>query len=122
MGYEILQMFLRGAVLIMMLIAYFLNSESLNLLAISQFVKTGVYGSYAIITLGLLCEAGFRIHSDVCVEASFLLGGVLFNTLCAAIAFIDFEKFSIGEKLDMALLSILSSIVFIIDFLFLLFT
>ncbi|KPI91891.1 TBC1 domain family member 13 [Papilio xuthus] len=56
-----------------MLIAYFLNSESLNLLAIGQFVKTGVYGSYTIITLGLLCEAALRIHSDIYVEASFLI-------------------------------------------------
>lgn len=121
MSLKIVQMFLRGATLIMMLVAFYLNSESDHLIAIGQFIKSGVYGSYCVITMGLLCEVGLQINSDACIETAFLLGGALMNLICASITFTDFQKHHRLASLDMGLLSLLSFIIYTVDFLLLLF-
>lgn len=118
-----MQMALRSLTMTMMVLGFFFNSEDMIVLKIDNFITLGVSGSYAIITLGLLIESGLQLKSDKLVEASFLIAGIVLSLLSATLSFINFysvDGFKQGNSVNSGIVTILATIILIVDFILLL--
>lgn len=90
MAFKIVSMVLRSFVLSIMVLGMFFISECQDLIRLDHFIMLGICGGFSIVNLGLLLEAGFQIDTDKCIEALFLVIGILLNLLNIVLAFTDF--------------------------------
>lgn len=86
------QMLIRGLALCMLMANLFVHSECLDLTSINNFIVTGILGSYTIITLGLLLEAGLFQISDLFIERALLVGGIVLNFMVFVLALMEFYQ------------------------------
>lgn len=74
----------------MMSVGLFYSSECPDLTSLNHFIMTGVYGSIAIVSLGLTMEAGLDIHTDIHIESHLVILAGLFNLVVAVLAFYEY--------------------------------
>lgn len=106
-------MILRGTILIALLISYLLDSEGTGL---SHFIGNGVLGSFCVVTLGLLAEAGLQKKSDKFVEVVLLLSAVFLLSLNAIMSFSEFVQSAYETRqMTVGVLSTLCAALYTID-------
>lgn len=117
MTYKMVQMCVRGFTLTMMLLGLYFNWECYDLTTTLHFILSGVYGSFAIVTLGFLAEAGLYLRSDKFIEVSFLIGGIALNVLCSLLSFMEYYSTNIhkSESINKGFVSLLGVLVYLLD-------
>lgn len=113
MALKIVHVMLRGTILIALLLSFLLHSEGDGL---SYFIGRGVLGSFCVVTLGLLLEAGLNKKSDKLVEVVLLLSAVLLLSVTSLLLFSEFVD-SLHETTQMTKggLSTLCTVLYIVD-------
>lgn len=113
-------MCLRGFTLTMMLLGLYFNWEYYDQTTTLRFIMSGVYGSYAIATLGFLIEAGLYMSSDKIIETSFLISGIVLNLLCSVLSFLEYYSMQMhkNESINKGFVSFLSVVVYTMDLMF----
>lgn len=117
MGFKIVQMMIRGFSLMLCTLGLFYNSESTNLTSVTHFLMTGVYGSYVVVTLGLMIEAGIGTYTDEFIETFFLILGVIFNLTTTAVAFYEYYALVMPSQdtMNKGFVSISIMVLFLVD-------
>lgn len=83
-------MIIRGAALIFMMVSLYFNWEARDLTATPNFIMSGIFGGFSIITFGLILETGLDTNSDTCIEVSFLICGTVLNLVAVLLAFMEY--------------------------------
>lgn len=116
--HKLVQMCLRGLSLCLLMICLYYTSESEDIAGSLTFLLCGVYGGYAVVTFGLLLEAGLMQKSDKCVEALFLLCAIILNTMCVVVALYQYytaTTFRRERMMNKGIISILLVVLFSVD-------
>lgn len=82
---------------------------------------TGVYGSFVIVSLGLLLEKGMEMYTDLFVESNFIILAGLFNVVVSILAFYEYQSgiLPISETMNKGFVSATGSLLCLMDLYFL---
>lgn len=101
----------------LMTLGLFYISEVEDLTTINHFIMIGVYGSYIIVTLGLMLEAGLGLMTDYFIENFFLVTGIVLNIVNSSLAFYDYyvQLSPYTETLNKGFVSLTCVVIYLID-------
>lgn len=119
-SYKMVQMVLRGFVILLMAIGLFLNSESHHPSRTGSFCQTGVFGSCLFVSAGLMIEAGLQMsYSDTFVESFIIILGIVLNIIAGIFAFYEFyeDKTSVSPeiKINKGFIALMTIGIYMID-------